>query len=181
MNTFYTKKKEIKLITSILSKIDENSFPLELIIIYFELPLDKIPNIKKEFSKLDVFFRNFKEVFYVLESFELNEFNVDTTLRLMILTRSDKNDKLQFLRLLEEHLLSVGHTPSHIEKKKSGKLDLMIEINPIRFYGSKTKLTLNLLKKYGVRMTRFILKEIENPLSIVYHFKPPILTSLSGE
>ena len=178
---FYTKKKEIKLITSILSKIDENSFPLELIIIYFELPLDKVPNLKKEFSKLDVFFRNFKEVFYVLESFELNEFNVDTTLRLMILTRRYKNDTSQYLKLLEEHLLSLGLTPSHVEKKKMGKLDLMIQINPIQFYGSKYKLTINLLKKYGVKMTRFILKEIENPLSIIYHFKPPILTSLSGE
>ena len=181
MNTFYTEKKEIKLITSILSKIDENSFPLELIIIYFEIPFDKIHNLKKEFSKLDVFFRNFKEVFYVLETFELNEFNVDTTLRLMILTRRDKNDTPQYLKLFEEHLLSLGLTPSHIEKKKMGKLDLMIEINPIQFHGSKSKLTINLLKIYGVKMTRFILKVIENPLSIIYHFKPPILTSLSGE
>ena len=69
----------------------------------------------------------------------------------------------------------------HIEKKKMGKLDLMIEINPIQFHGSKSKLTINLLKIYGVKMTRFILKVIENPLSIIYHFKPPILTSLSGE
>jgi len=60
-------------------------------------------------------------------------------------------------------------------------LDLMIEINPIQFYGSKSKLILNLLKKYGVRMTRFILKEIENPISIIYHFKRPILPFLSGE
>jgi hypothetical protein len=139
---------------------------LELIIIYFEIPFDKIHNLKKEISKFDVLFRKFKEVFYVLETFELNEFNVDTSLRLMILTRSDKNDILQLLTLLKEQLIKVGHKPSHIEKKKMGKLDLMIEINPIQFHGSKSKLTINLLKIYGVKMTRFILKVIEKTLII---------------
>ncbi len=178
---FYTKKKEIKLTTSMISRIDERSFPLELITIYFEIPFDLIPNLKKEFSKYEFMFSEFKEIFYVLSTIELNEFNVDTTLRLMILTRSDNNDKPQFLSLLEKQLINGGHKPSHIEKKKLDKLDLMIEINPIQFYGSKSKLTLKLLKKYGVRMTRFILKEIENPISVIYYFKLPILPFLSGE
>ena len=178
---FYTKKKEIKLTTSMISKIEEGSFPLELITIYFEIPFDLIPDLKKEFSNLEFIFSEFKEIFYVLSTIELNQFNVDTTLRLMILTRSNKNDILQLLTLLKEQLIKVGHKPSHIEKKKLDKLDLMIEINPIQFYGSKSKLILNLLKKYGVRMTRFILKEIENPISIIYHFKRPILPFLSGE
>jgi hypothetical protein len=172
---FYTKKKEIKLITSIFSRIDEGSFPLELTTIYFEIPFDIIPDLKKVFSKLEFMFSEFKGIFYVLSTFELNEFNVDATVRLMIISRRDEDDKNQYLKLLEEQLFNVGHTPSHIEKKKLGKLDLMIEINPIQFYGSKSKLTLNLLKKFGVRMTRYILKEIENPLSIIYNFKPPIL------
>lgn len=173
MTMFYTKKKEIKTIASIVSKINEGCFPLDLITLYYEIPFEKISEFNKILSTIDFKIKRSKVTFYVLKTFELNEYNLDSTIRLMILIQPDIKSRPTILKIIEESMYKINIQSSHTEEKNLSKSDLMIEINPIQFYGSKSKMMLVLLRKYGVKTTRLILNEIENPLTILYDFTSP--------
>ena len=180
MTMFYTKKKEIKTIASIVSKINKGSFPLDLITLYYEIPFEKISEFNKILSTIDFKIKGSKGIFYVIKTFELNEYNLDSTIRLMILIQPDIKSIPPILKMIEDSMYEINIQSSHTEEKNLSKSDLMIEINPIHFYGSKSKLMLVLLRKYGVKSTRLILNEVENPITILYDFKSPNKPFLSG-